>query len=95
MCGLFRPALLEDAMAFDTYVLHYRKYYNTPLEFVIVGKAWFFTSLEEAKAARTVSGDLVVNRRTGKVVNDAAWLWDWEKAKPDCYAQKAMRHDNP
>lgn len=82
-------------MAKDVYVLHHRRGFNTPKEFIIVGSHWFFTNLEDAKAAREVSGDLVVNRRTGKVVNDEAWLWDWEKAKPDCYARKAMLHDNP
>lgn len=81
-------------MAKDVYVLHHRRSYDTPKEYIIVGSFWFFTSLEEAKAARQVAGDLVVHRRTGKVVNDTAWLWDWEKSNPNCYAQKAMRHDN-
>ena len=78
-----------------TYELHYRRDYNTPNDYVIVGKRWFFTSLEEAREARVASGDLVVDRRTKRVVNDPAWLWEWEREKPGCYARKAMRHDNP
>lgn len=82
-------------MTIDTYEIHFRRNYDTPRDFVIVGDRWFFTDLEEARRAREVSGDLVVHRRTGRVVNDPAWLWDWEREKLDCYAQKAMRHDNP
>jgi hypothetical protein len=80
-------------MAMDTYEIHHRRWLNTPRDYIIVGKHWFFTSLEEARAARQVSGDLVVHRRTGKVVDDPTWLFDWEKTDPNCYAQKAIRHD--
>jgi hypothetical protein len=76
------------------YQLHFRRDYNTPKDFVIVGTRWFFTSLKEAMADRKVCGDLVVDYHTGRVINDLTWLWDWEQSNPECYAQKAMRHDN-
>ena len=45
-------------------------------------------SLLRAAAARVTSGDLVVDMLTGKVVEDDAWLFDWEKTDPTCYARR-------
>jgi hypothetical protein len=70
------------------YEVHYRRWLDTPKDYSKVGEA---STLEEAKNFRAVSGDLVVHRDTHKVVKDSAWLWDWERADPQCYAQRAIR----
>lgn len=74
------------------YAIHYRKYYDTTDIFqeVVVG----IRSLAEAKNLRSVSGDLVVNQETNKVVSGADWLFDWEKSDPNCYARRAQKFDN-
>ena len=92
------------------YEIHYRRDYDTPKDYVKIGSPSFdwrgrevfpsnpemlgLDSLEKAKEARRVSGDLVVLWGTTKVVNSQDWLWDWEKTNPDCYSQKAIRFDN-
>ncbi len=73
--------------------IHFRRNYDTRSEYAHVGNRWFYTSLEEAKAARKVSGDLIVHRRTHLVVDDESWLFDWEKSDPNYYARKAMKYD--
>ena len=50
-----------------------------------------FATLQEAAAFRKVSGDLVCDLATGKVVKDTSWLFDWEKADPNCYAQRIIQ----
>lgn len=35
-------------------------------------------TLQEAKLLRAVSGDLVIDLKTRKIVVDYDWLWDWE-----------------
>lgn len=55
---------------------------------LLMGKA---TSLEDAKAKRVVSGDLVF--LDGKVCSDPSWLWDWEKADPDSYAKRCLERE--
>lgn len=68
------------------YCLISRRWYNTPRDFVVLKQG----SLVEMVRAREVSGDLVA-RSDGKLVCSTAWLWPWEKANPECYAQKAIR----
>lgn len=51
-------------------------------------------TLEEAKEARVVSGDLVIDSDSGKIVTDPAWLWDWEVRDADSYAQRAIAWQN-
>ena len=72
------------------YAIHFRKDFNTPNNFTIIADN---LSLPEAKRLRVVSGDLVVNQKTKKVVQSDYWLWDWEKKDPSCYARKAMAAD--
>ena len=89
------------------YEIHFRRDFDTPKDFARMGSQVLdyrgrvlreadptflgLDTLEKAKAARVVSGDLVVHWSSGRVVTDPAWLWDWEKADPNCYAQRAIR----
>lgn len=47
-----------------------------------------FKTLEEAKKARKVSGDLVL--QNNKVVDSKEWLWDWEKNDPTSHAMRML-----
>lgn len=92
------------------YEIHHRRNYDTSKDFVRIGSPSFdwrgreiriqnpemlgLDTLEKARNARFVSGDLVVYWGTTQVVNSKEWLFDWEKLDPDCYAQKAIRFDN-
>ena len=69
------------------FAIHVRRNFDTLDDFVLVAKD--LTSLEEARDRRVVSGDLVVDGK-GKVVKDEGWLFDWERANPNCYARRAM-----
>ena len=51
---------------------------------------WPVKTLQEAKALRKVSGDLVFMAISGVIVPSQNWLFDWEKDKPDCYAQQCI-----
>lgn len=51
--------------------------------FVTIGRA---DDLDEARGLRLVSGDIVVCAGTDRVVKDPSWLWEWERADPDSYA---------
>lgn len=48
-------------------------------------------TLESAKVARKLSGDLVVDSKTFKTITNTEWLWDWEKNKSNCYAMQEIR----
>ena len=48
-------------------------------------------TLEAAKEARTLSGDLAVYAGTFDVVKNTDWLWDWEKEHQDCYPRRMIR----
>lgn len=72
------------------YEIHFRRDADTKEDFVNVGPLGL-DSLEKAKEARKVSGDLVVYYWTKEVVKDPSWLWDWEKNDPNCYAQRAIK----
>jgi hypothetical protein len=45
-------------------------------------------TLEDALNARVCSGDLVVHSDTNCIVANDGWLWDWEKSKPESYANR-------
>jgi hypothetical protein len=85
------------------YAVHHRRHANSKYNqsrfhdsqdnVVVIAKN--LPTLEAAEKARQMSGDLVVWQDTGKVVNDEAWLFGWESLDVNCYARKAMRHDNP
>lgn len=77
----FKPYLV--AFGHDVYLP------EPALDFYAVG---YFATLEEARKARCVSGDLVFDTRTRSVVESDEWLWDWEKAKDDCYARRCIRN---
>lgn len=69
--------------------IHFRRSEGSRDDYSLIAKD--IRSLEEAKAKRNVGGDLVVDAFTHRVVDDSAWLFDWEKAKPNCYAKRAMK----
>lgn len=72
------------------YELRSRRDFNTKDDFTILHRG----SIMDCIKARCLSGDLLINTMTGKVVNHTGWLFTWEKLKLDCYARKAMRFDN-
>ena len=57
-----------------------------PMDGVYVARS--LQTIEAARDARQVSGDIVVHAGTSDVVQDYAWLWDWEQ--PDSYALRAI-----
>ena len=50
-----------------------------------------FSTIEEAAAGRKLSGDLVIETSSGRVVTDTCWLFDWEKGDPKCFAAMAIQ----
>jgi hypothetical protein len=69
------------------YAIHYRRdLHDRDSTLLVIGG---LATLEEANARRTVSGDLVVDSEN-RVVKDDAWLFEWEKKDPTCYARRAM-----
>lgn len=53
------------------------------------------STLDEARALRAVSGDLVVDAATDVVVADPSWLWDWEKTDDSSYSRKNLGRHRP
>lgn len=49
-----------------------------------------FDTLEQAKNARVIAGDLVVDLRTRRICCEMAWLWDNEKENPESFARKRI-----
>lgn len=47
--------------------------------------------LLRARSHRVISGDLVVQTGTTKIVINTVWLWDWEKKDPNSYANRKIR----
>jgi hypothetical protein len=72
-----------------TYDIHHRRRYNSYSDRTVIARN--LPSLEHAKNAREVSGDLVVFHKTNRVVPSEDWLFDWEKEERTCYALKAIR----
>ena len=70
--------------------IHFRRDIDTKEDFVLVAKG--LSSLEKALDERVVAGDLVVDETTHDVVTNPSWLFDWERTDPNCYAQRAIRH---
>lgn len=62
---------------------------DNTLEGVLLGVA---DTLEEARTKRKVTGDLVFHADTCRINTSAEWLWDDERATPQCYAQRAQRN---
>jgi len=60
---------------------------------VLAGWVMSAKTIEDAKALRYASGDLVFSAQTRKIVHDRSWLWDWEKGQENCYAQRAIAED--
>ncbi len=48
-------------------------------------------TLEDAKKARKLSGDLVIDSATGRIVTNTSWLFDWELLDPTSYAHEAIK----
>ena len=72
------------------YQVHFRRSAHSKKDYVLIEPSLGLNTLEKAKAARSVSGDLVVSWHTHEVIQSEDWLFDWEKADPNCYARKAM-----
>ncbi len=70
------------------YDIHFRRDAHTAKDFSLVERGLY--TLESARDARCMSGDLVVFHNTLIVVNEPDWLWGWERLNPDCYARRAM-----
>lgn len=77
------------------YEVHYRRWFDTPDDYSVVGTA---KTIEEAAKLRQVSGDLVVHADTHEIVIDgfqfpwpSLWLFPWEQIDYDCYARRAIR----
>lgn len=70
------------------YEIHHRRSISSEDDFVLIAKG--VRTLAEAQLLRAVSGDLVVDRDTRKIVLSDEWLFGWEKADPRCYAQRAI-----
>lgn len=75
------------------YAIHFRRSFSSRRDYVETARD--LPTLEAARDARIVCGDLVVDQATGEVVRSRAWLWDWEKASSGCYAQKAIADSKP
>lgn len=70
------------------YAIHHRRFYHSKDDRVVMRER--IATLAEARDLRVVSGDLVVYQKTSEVVVNDEWLWDWEKAKDECYARRAI-----
>lgn len=57
--------------------------------YVVVAKG--LSTLEEARKARQVSGDIVVHHNTSNLVRDEVWLFDYEKNDNSCYAKRRLQ----
>lgn len=68
------------------YEIQFRKHALLPSRALTSGLG----SLEQAKNARGVSGDLVVCSETQTVVVSDEWLWDFEKKETKCYAKHVI-----
>lgn len=60
---------------------------NTFSQYAVLAKG---NSLEDIIPHRKMAGDLVFNEHTKEIVKDTSWLFQWEKEKSDCYAQKQI-----
>jgi len=72
------------------YAIHFRRWFNRPDDRQVIAE--HLPTLEDAKALRFLSGDLVVYDGTDEIVPLLDWLWGWEKLDPHCYAQQAIRN---
>lgn len=76
------------------YEIHHRRFFHSRRDFARIASG--VPTLEEAKARRQVSGDLVVHADTYEVVKSDEWLWDWEKKEErPGYARKAIEDAVP
>lgn len=71
----------------NIFTIQHRRNYNTRNDYVTIG---FAPTVAAAKKLRVVTGDLVVDMRSGEVVKNRIWLWDFERQNPKSYAQRAI-----
>lgn len=69
------------------------RYYNDEANYYVLVATC--AELDEARALRGMSGDLVVDAATNVVAADPRWLWDWEKTAPDSYARHNLGRHRP
>ena len=67
-----------------------RDYHTVETDHTQVAEGRSFSTLEGAAVNRCASGDIVLFN--GRVVLSQKWLWDWEKADPNSFAQKVLSH---
>ena len=65
----------------------YKLVYGCPSCHIVL----FQGSIEECKRWRVLAGDIVLDS-DGNIVQGDEWLWEREKANPDCYARE-MQHE--
>ena len=70
------------------YEVHFRRHMCNKHDKIVIKKDC--SNLQEAKEARRVSGDLVVYADSHKVVENFAWLWDFELRDPKSWARLAI-----
>jgi hypothetical protein len=70
--------------------IHHRRHFFSTTDRGVMAER--LPTLEAAKNARFVSGDLVVYSGTNDIVPSEEWLWDWEKKSEHCYAKNAIKH---
>lgn len=69
------------------YEVHFRRCFTNEKDYALIASG--LTTLQEARDARKIAGDLVVEAATKKIVVDDSWLWEWEKGSA-CYAKDAI-----
>jgi hypothetical protein len=82
VCGTFKE--LSDLVGVQLYpyapyyVRFYRNYSGPEdTDYSLIGVA---ETLKQAQSLRVCAGDLVVDNE-GRIVQDTAWLWTWEKTQ--------------
>lgn len=48
-------------------------------------------TVDEARSLRKMGDDLVFVAESGEILQDDAWLFDWEKEDPLSYARQKLR----
>jgi hypothetical protein len=73
-----------------TYEVRY--YQDWSSRYVVIATC---ASIDEARSRRQLSGDLIVDVASDKVVLDPSWLWDWECDNHASYAYQQLGHHRP
>lgn len=69
---------------------YYFVIYRNDIHYDYIVQAGPFGSIEAARDARKLSGDVVTDDNFTPITSEE-WLWEWERDVPDCYARQAIR----